>query len=582
MHLKKLGILLLVVGGLVALALWQRGLDERSQSEAGAALLPGFDRSRVRAVRVENLERSLTLRIERVPGKEWRIVDPVDFPAEMAVVEVLLDALSTQHARPAPDADPDKLSLNPPRVIVKVEEDVGGSVLQRQVEIGAIDLGDQWVYARVDGKIFRTERGLDSTLERDLPDWRSRFVLTLSPRQVIEVHRTGSILYSPEDPEEDLTFAALLDGHWTATLPFQAELSDGAMERLLVAAATLRAHGFVDAPGPLAGYGLDPARIRVELQQADGKREVLLLAKEPLGELWYAAREGSPNVFRVAPESVLAIAPPTPTLIEREVVKAPLEAVQSFDLRFGTRTTTLERVERGWRVRAKDGAQETLSGDVADSQLVADALGLLDRARVDDFAFGKSLAASDVQAGFVVRTVDDEQVGEFGPIVRTADGVEALLFRRTGDALTSYVTTELLELCQRAPDTWRSLDLHKVPEIELARIELASGPAQKVYARDDKGRWLRMGTTLEAKEFAKLVDGLVTARALEIYRRADEAPTDLITVRLVRYSGTVQEYQLGRWKTPQGENVPVYRTGERFARVKPELHAALVALLSAE
>jgi hypothetical protein len=166
--------------------------------------------------------------------------------------------------------------------------------------------------------------------------------------------------------------------------------------------------------------------------------------------------------------------------------------------------------------------------------------------------------------------------------VRTADGVEALLFRRTGDALTSYVTTELVELCQRAPDTWRSLDLHKVPEIELARIELASGPAQKVYARDDKGRWLRMGTTLEAKEFAKLVDGLVTARALEIYRRADEAPTDLITVRLVRYSGTVQEYQLGRWKTPQGESVPVYRTGERFARVKPELHAALAALLSAE
>jgi hypothetical protein len=229
MHLKKLGILLLVVGGLVALALWQRGLDERSQSEAGAALLPGFDRSRVRAVRVENLERSLTIRIERVHGKEWRIVDPVDFPAELAVVEVLLDALSTQHARPAPDADADKLSLNPPRVIVKVEEDVGGSVLQRQVEIGAIDLGDQWVYARVDGKIFRTERGLDSTLERDLPDWRSRFVLTLSPRQVIEVHRTGSILYSPEDPEEDLTFAALLDGHWTATLPFQAELSDGAI-----------------------------------------------------------------------------------------------------------------------------------------------------------------------------------------------------------------------------------------------------------------------------------------------------------------------------------------------------------------
>ena len=582
MHLRKLLILLFVVGGLVALAFWQRGLDGTAGKDAGAALLPGFDRSRVRAVRVENLERSLALRIERVPGKEWRIVDPVDFPAELAVVEVLLDALSTQHARPAPDADASKLSLEPPRVIVQVEEEVGGSVLLRKVEIGAVDLGDQWVYVRVDGQIYRTERGLDSTLERDLPDWRSRFVLTLSPRQVIEVRRTGSILYSQEDPEEELGFGAVLDGHWIATHPFQAELSDGAMERLLVSAATMRAHGFVDAPGPLASYGLDPARIRVELQQADGKREVLLLAKEPLGELWYAAREGSPNVFRVAPESVLSVAPPTPTLIERELVKAPLDAVSSFDLRLGSRTTTLERVERGWRVRAKDGDRETLSGDVADPQLVADALGLLDRARIGDFAFDRSLAASDVQAGFVVRTVDDEQGGEFGPIVRTADGVEALLFRRSGDTLASYVATDLLELCQRAPDSWRSLDLHKVPEIELARIELASGPAHKVYARDEKGHWLRMGTALEAKEFAKLVDGLVTARALEIYRRGDESPTDTITVRLVRYTGTEFEFELGRWKSPQGELVTVYRTGERFARVKPELQAALAALMSAD
>lgn len=582
MHLKKLVLLLLAVGGLVALAWWQKGLDDKSRDEANAALLPGFDRARVRAVRIENLERSLTLRIERAPGKEWRIVDPVDFPAELAVIEVLLDALSTQHARPAPDAEASKLSLDPPRVIVQVEEEVGGSLLKRQVEIGAVDLGDQWVYARVDGRIFRTERGLDSTLERDLPDWRSRFVLTLSPRQVIEVHRSGSILYSPEDPEEDLSFAALLDGHWTSTLPFQAELSDGAMERLLVSAATLRAHGFVDAPGPLAGYGLDPARIRVELQQADGRREVLLLAKEPLGELWYAAREGSPNVFRVAAESVLAIAPPTPTLIERELVRAPLDSVQSFDLRLGARTTTFERAERGWRVKAREGERELLSGDSADSQLVADALGLLDRARVDDFAFGRSLAPSEIQAGFVVRTVDDEQGGELGPLVRTADGVEALLFRRNGDALASYVTPELLELCRREPGSWRSLDLHKVPEIELARIELVSGPAQRAYARDDKGRWLRMGTTLEAREFAKLVDGLVTARAVELYRRGDETPAEAITVRLVRYTGTALAYQLGRWKTPQGEVVAVYRTGERFARVKPELHAALSALLSAE
>ncbi|MFM7296411.1 MAG: hypothetical protein ACKO4Q_04215, partial [Planctomycetota bacterium] len=164
MHLRKLAILVVAVGGLVALALWQRGEQDQRRSQAEAALLAGFDRTRVRSIRVDNLERSLQLRIERRPS-EWQIVDPVEFPAEMAVIEVLLDALSTQHARPAPDADPAKVSLDPPRVVIEVEEELGGEVLRRKIEVGAVDLDENWVFARADGAIFRTERALDSTLE---------------------------------------------------------------------------------------------------------------------------------------------------------------------------------------------------------------------------------------------------------------------------------------------------------------------------------------------------------------------------------------------------------------------------------
>ena len=343
MHLRKLAILVLLVGGLVALALWQRGEQRSLRTQAEAALLSGFDRTRVRSIRVDNLERSLQLRIERRPT-EWRIVDPVDFPAEMAVIEVLLDSLGTQHAKPAPDADASKVALDPPRVVIEIEEDLGGKLLKRKIEVGAVDLDENWVFARADGAIFRTERALDTTLERDLPDWRSRFLLRTSARQVVELRRTGSILFDPTAQATDLGLVAMLDGGWRAVEPFEAALDNETFERMLVSACAIRAFAFIDAPGPLREYGLDPPRLRVELLSGDGKREALLLAPEAGGEMWYAAKEGAPYVFRVGPDAVMSIAPPSPGLIEREFARAARDSVMKLELTLGERVTTVERV----------------------------------------------------------------------------------------------------------------------------------------------------------------------------------------------------------------------------------------------
>lgn len=581
MHLRKLAFLLVVVVALVALALWQRGEQQSLRTQAEAALLSGFDRTRVRSIRVDNLERSLQLRIERRPS-EWQIVDPVDFPAEMAVVEVLLDSLSTQHAKPAPDADPSKVSLDPPRVVIEIEEDLGGTSLKRKIEVGAVDLDENWVFARADGVIFRTERALDSTLERDLPDWRSRFVLRTSARQVIEVRRSGSILFDPAGAATDLGLVAMLDGGWRALEPFGAALDGETLDRLLLSACAMRASAFIDAPGPLREYGLDPPRLRVELVSGDGQREALLLAPEGSGEMWYAAKEGAPYVFRVGPDAVMNLAPPAAGLIEREFARAARDSVLRVELQHGERMTVLEKAERGWVVRASEGGRVVLAGDVADPQLVADALGLLERARVDDFLFGRALAAQDVQAAIRVHLPDDVQGGELGRSVRTADGVEAVEFRRDGDSLVSLVSTELLALAARPAESWRSLELHRIPEIEVARIELAQGPATRAYGREDKGRWVRMGTTLEAKEFAKLVDRLLNARAERILPRGDEVLAGAVTVRVVRYSGSGLEFSLGELKLPDGSVQVAYRTGERLALVKPDVLPLLRSLLQSE
>ncbi len=581
MHLRKLAILLVVVGALVALALWQRGEQASRRAQSEAALLPGFDRARVRSIRVDNLERSLQLRIERRPS-EWQIVDPVDFPAELAVVEVLLDSLSTQHAKPTPDANPKKVSLDPPRVVIEVEEDVGGRILKRKIEVGAVDLDDHWVFARAEGAIFRTERALDTTLERDLPDWRSRFLLRTSARQVVEVRRSGSILFDPAGEATDLGLVALQDGGWRAVEPFEAALDGETFERLLLSACAMRAFAFIDAPGPLREYGLDPPRLRVELVSADGRREALLLAPEGVGEMWYAAKEGAPYVFRVGPDAVMNIAPPSPGLVDREFARAARDSVTRLELKLGERETVLERVERGWRVRASEAGRSVLADDVADPQLVGDALGLIERARIDDFLFGRALASQDVQGSIRVHLPDAVQGGELGKVVRLADGVEAVEFRRDGDTLVTLVSSELLALAARPADSWRSLELLRVPEIEVARIELAQGPATRAYGREDKGRWVRMGTTLEAREFSKLVDRLLNVRAERILPRGDESLQGAVTVRIVRYSGSGVEFSLGELKGADGALQAVYRSGERLGVVKGDLLSALRGLLQSE
>jgi hypothetical protein len=581
MHLRKLVALLVIVGALVGVALWQRGEQQSLRDSAEAALLPGFDRQRLIAVRVDNLERSLQLRIER-GASEWQIVDPIQFPAETAVVEALLDALSTQHAKPVPDADPTKLALDPPRAILDVEERVGEKLLKRRIEVGAVDLDDHWVFARVDGQVFRTERALDTVLERDLPDWRSRFLLRISARQVSEIRRSGTILFTPEGEATDLSFAAVNDGGWRATEPFEASLDSEILERVLLSACALRAFGFIDAPGPLAQYGLDPPRIRVELTELDGSRQAILLAPEPQGELWYAAREGSPHVFRVPPDAVMNLAPPVEGLVEREFARAARDSVTMLELVSGARTVKLTRSERGWSVSATEGELLLLAADTADSQRVGDALGLIERTRIEDFLFARALASSDIQGALRVHLPEGVQGGVLGQVVRRSDGAEGVEFRRDGDGLVSLLPLEILELTQRAPDAWRSLELHRVPEIEVARIELSMGPATRAYGREEKGKWVRIGSSLEAKEFAKQVDGLLSMRAERILPRGEEQLTSAVTVRLARYSGAVTEFTLGDCTLQDGQRASVYRTGERFAVVKGELLAALRALLQGE
>ena len=350
-----------------------------------------------------------------------------------------------------------------------------------------------------------------------------------------------------------------------------------------MAAAGMRAHGFSDGGGELKSYGLDPPYLRLEMVLADGRTEALRFAPEPMGELWFAAREGAPHVYRVDTDTIAPLLGSPFALIDRQIVRVLRSEVRELQLAASGRETRLWLADdQSWHVQGKIDGAEVLSDAVADAELIGDALSVIERTRTAEPKLGRADAEGELRGWVRVRCGDDVQGGALGERQRSADGAELALFRRDGDALISSVPAELAELAGRDPRSWRSLELHKIVELEVTRIELAHGGRSRIFARDDKGKWVRLGTTAEAKEFARSVDALLSMRAQELYSRGNEQLADEVTVRVVRFSGEATEFSLGDSAAPSGERVAAFRDGARFARIAPELATALRRLLSAD
>jgi len=585
MHRRTLFVLLLVVVALAGLAWWQSRSDDRSEAALREhALLEGFDETHVSALHVDNLERSLQMRIEGRPDGSWDIVDPVKYPAEPSVIALLLDQLSSQRAKPVVGADLKKLMLEPPRVVLEIEMRGAPASAKRRIELGLVDLDSQHVFARVDNSVVRTDRGLDATLERDLPEWRARNILHITGNSVTEFHRAGEIVLPGATEPLDLALDAVLDGTWRSTQPFAAQLDPASLALLLATTATIEAEDFIDAPGAFEHFGLDKPRMRFELVDDHGQREVLLLTPESNTERWAAAREGSPYVYRVSLESVLALATPSASLIDRKLVDVVREHITKIELRAGDRGVTLARQPRAWALTARTGESVTIDGEIADAQRVDDLLSAIEHARLVALLFDRKLAQDEIAGAIHIESGGDVQGGVLGPKFRTADGAEGVLFVRDGDGLVAMLDPSLLDLAGADPQSLRSLELHKVPELDVARIAIDSGGAQRIYIPNGTGQWVRQGTEIEARDFARIVDRLLSMRALEIVQRGPDDHLDgPVAIDIVTHRGDEIAFTLGTFVPSAGAApIAVYRSGSRMARIKPELADDLRALLAAK
>lgn len=574
MNAKTTLVLLLVLGLLGGAIFWQQDREEGTL-DLTRRLFEGVATERVVALRVDNIERAYNLRLERDASGNWFMTDPIAYPAAPEIVKLLLEDVAGAQAVRTPEAEwgATNLGFDPPRVVFSVEERLDdGTSRTSVVELGAPDPDRMRVNVRQDGEYYRALARLYSTLNQELEGFRARRVLTIDPRSVVEITRSGKLLLELGEETVDTEFVAYLDGfRWFGVQPKRALLSPLDVGIVVVGAARLRVASFTeDEPRDLVRYHLDPPDMRLDFKTVDGTTETLLIGRLGNKPPWYMTRVGAPHVWAVDDADMERLMYPVTEMYDRRFMRVLREDVDGLLLAAGGKELALRRSTTGWTVAAGSGAAL-----IADVRVIDDAL-----ARLEDLEFG--LLPEDAAPPFVpVATLAVEIAGErLGGAVTEPlelEGVEGevVLFRRDGDELLFAADPWMLELARRPFTEFRSKELLQLTENELSGLHLTDAAGRTAsFERDGQGLWHREGEEAEAVALLPLLDSLVYLKADAFVAPATPLE-DALTVRYERFKQVPLELTVGGL-----EGGSAARVGGEVSTLKvADLHARLQALL---
>jgi len=577
--------------------------ERRREQAAGGpaveefALAPGLALERVRAVRIEHLERGLSIKLERDAAGRWYLTDPVEYPAQGALVRALLRMVGDARGEPLAGLEPREAGLEPPRVVLEFVEQQDGGERTLRFELGGLDYDPARILARVPehpharaggSAVFATTRALLNTLDRNPDDYRENKATGLSPEEIVAVRRAGTAYLAEEGGALALEFEVLLgpEGWKSATRPL-VTYSPEALGLFLRGATDLVIERFVDdAPRDLARYGLAAPAFRVELETHDGRRSRLAFGHGPefdgkdVGEtVWYCQRDDYAHVWEVRTRDVELLTRPAALFYEQSVLRAVREDVRRLELASDGLRRVLEREREGWSVRE---VREPERGDEprypAEASEVDAALGLLERAQVAEHLH-EAFEPLEPELAFRVRLASGErQGGRLGRATRDpSSGAEGVQYLREGDELVGVLGAEVAELCRRPAESFRSRRVHALLEAEVRVVELTRGGATYAFLNDGENRWKTRGTTLAAPEgFTLALDALLNLGARRWLERDETAEGETVLEVGIGRSGA-EPLRFSFVRLADGRALCVRSSGER-AEIDPKLVERLVAL----
>lgn len=573
-------VLVALVAGLGFLAWRQTQRDAAYTQEAQVALFEGWNEARVTALRLEVVQRDVQARFERDPKGGWIMTDPVRVRAEAGVLDPLVRSVLARTGTPVPeqDADPAKLGLEPPRMVLEL---LAADGARQRIEVGALDLDGQRVHVRARGRVLRTLRDFETLLDSNLDQFKSHAATTIDARDVVEWHRRGRVWRPDDTAPVDVAMDAVIDGdRWRVTSPVLALLDPLQMSLLCGATAGLRFEEYVETGGSgPAGMGLDPPELRIELASLDGRKAALLFgrpdAKRP--NRWVGMLEGETNVWRVPDGLVFDLAAPVEDFLDHRVHRVPVADVDRIQLSTTEHEVLLQKGLLGWVVSQARAGSDTFDKPIlADKRKVDDFLAKLERVEIRAFLRGATFDPAERRATLRLSARGAGVEVAFGR-EHDAGGVRLL---RDGDGLVGVIDDSVFELVRTPAGGFWSSSVYDLDEVTTTRLELTRGDRTRTYERN-RGTWTESGRTNEARELTTVLDPLVFLRAARHLDSLAPPPEDPIRVRWTLASGVEKVLVIGRVPVDGTPTVVCDHEGRRSVLERQDLHDALSAIVSA-
>jgi hypothetical protein len=319
-------------------------------ADTGAALVvPGVEPAAVSLVQVRPAGQ-LEIRAKRA-ADSWRLIEPLDYPAQAASIEHLLSEL--EQLTPATIISANEMNQRP-----RANEEFGfespqaSLILQQEglrhhLLIGARTAPGDQVFVQVVGReaVYVVDAGLLEFVPRSPNDWRDTAFVDFADLVFDRIVATnkGKTLELKRDSPDKL---------WRI-LPLQDRADSTRIDAALLVLQSLRVQQFVSdsTTADLEAFGLQPAELAIAFHHGPELAMLLQFGKTATNDpgLVYARRDDQNTIVAVPTEWLSPWRGSQDFFRDRHLV-GPARAVDEIEIR-GTESFTLQRTTNNqWRV----------------------------------------------------------------------------------------------------------------------------------------------------------------------------------------------------------------------------------------
>jgi hypothetical protein len=316
----------------------------RTEEKQAALHLFQVEKAKITALQVsKNQGKPIILEKEG----HWRIIEPIDSPADEFAVSNLLTTLASLKMEREVEADAQDLQpygLDDP--VLHLSFLVDGSRHHLRIGSKAVVATQYYASGDQENRVVLIAASQEQGLNKSLFDLRRKEFFSLNSDDIdrIEIVRA----------EGELALAKVAEDTWQAPAFPDVRIKNAKVETLVSRLIWLRAKDFLDnQESPFSQLGLDPAKIRISLA-SEKKNQTLLLGNRKKGDGMYARGGELPGVALLNEKVLEQLPASLSDLEDRTLLAFELDQVKALVLKYNDNFGRLEQQEEKWRWAAGD------------------------------------------------------------------------------------------------------------------------------------------------------------------------------------------------------------------------------------